>query len=81
MYILEYWLVTSRLDFLDTSPEQLARAGHQGSFKCRCSEFIRLKIIKKTNGLQNWHICYGRNGLSTRGEVKARSRGINFSIF
>ena len=64
------------VDFVDTSPEQLARAGHQGGAKCRCAECVRLK-----NQEDKW-ICrlgtfYGNHGLNTRDEVKARSR-VNF---
>ena len=64
------------VDHIDVTQEQLARAGHQGGAKCRCTECIRLKTTE-----DKW-ICrlgsfYGLSGLNTRDEVKARSR-VNF---
>ena len=64
------------IDFVDTSAEQLERAGHQGGAKCRCKECQRLKMQE-----DKW-ICrlgtfYGSNGLNSRDEIKARSR-VNF---
>ena len=64
------------VDFVDTSVEQLERAGHQGGAKCRCYECEKLKKQE-----DKW-ICrlgtfYGGNGLNSRDEIKARSR-VNF---
>ena len=64
------------IDFVDTSADLLERAGHQGGAKCRCTECDRLKKQE-----DKW-ICrlgtfYGKNGLNTRDEIKARSR-VNF---
>ena len=70
------YLVWTLIDFIDTSETILANAGHVGGPKCRCSECLRLKQAE-----DKW-ICrlgtfYGANGLSTRDEIKARSR-VNF---
>ena len=64
------------VDFMDTSAQQLAGAGHVGGPRCRCSECTKLKSIK-----DKW-ICrlgtfYGAHGLNTRDEIKSRSR-VNF---
>ena len=64
------------VDFMDTSQEKLASAGHQGGPKCRCTECQKLKSVE-----DKW-ICrmgtfYGNNGLNTRDEIKTRSR-VNF---
>ena len=64
------------VDFMDTSEEKLASAGHLGGPKCRCTECQKLKSVE-----DKW-ICrmgtfYGNNGLNTRDEIKTRSR-VNF---
>ena len=69
-------LTWTLIDFLDTSVDRLANAGHVGGPKCRCSECMGLKKLE-----DKW-ICrlgtfYGVHGLNTRAEIKSRSR-INF---
>ena len=64
------------VDFMDTSAQLLAGAGHVGGPRCRCSECTKLKSIE-----DKW-ICrlgtfYGAHGLNTRDEIKSRSR-VNF---
>ena len=64
------------VDFMDTSAQLLAGAGHVGGPRCRCSECTKLKSME-----DKW-ICrlgtfYGTHGLNTRDEIKSRSR-VNF---
>ena len=66
------------LDYLDTTVEQLDRAGHVTGPQCRCTECNRLKRIE-----DKW-ICkmgtfHGDSGLNTRDEVVAVVRG-NFQL-
>ena len=64
------------VDHIDTSEEVLARVGHTGGAKCRCSECQRLKDQE-----DKWICRLGSfnppAGLNTRNEIKSRVR-VNF---
>ena len=64
------------VDHIDTSEEVLARVGHTGGVKCRCSECQRLKDQE-----DKWICRLGSfnqpGGLNTRDEIKSRVR-VNF---
>ena len=64
------------VDHIDTSEEVLARVGHVGGAKCRCSECQRLKDQE-----DKWICRLGSfnppAGLNTRNEMKSRVR-VNF---
>ena len=69
-------LTFTLVDHIDTSEEVLARVGHVGGARCRCSECQRLKDQE-----DKW-ICrlgsfYQPAGLNTRDEIKSRVR-VNF---
>ena len=71
-------LVYTLLDHIDTSEEQLDKAGHTGGVGCRCQECQRLKDQE-----DKW-ICrlgtfHPPHGLNTRDEIKTRSR-VNFRL-
>ena len=61
------------VDSMDTSPQLLDAAGHTGGPQCRCLECSKLKTLE-----DKW-ICrlgsfYGKHGLNSRDEIKAKSR-------
>ena len=64
------------VDHIDTTEEVLARVGHTGGVKCRCSECQRLKDQE-----DKWICRLGSfnppAGLNTRDEIKSRVR-VNF---
>ena len=70
-------LTWTLIDFIVTSEEKLADAGHGGGVACRCSECQRLKDTE-----DKWICRLGTfnppHGLNTRDEIKTRSR-VNFS--
>ena len=60
------------VDYIDVSPEDLAKAGHVGGAKCRCKECDRLKDIEDKFILR-MGTFYGK-GMNTRDQVQSKTR-------
>ena len=65
-------LVFTLVDHLDTTQEELDRAGHIGGTKCKCTVCAKLKTLEdqfilKTGSFYN-------HGLNSRDEIRKKSR-------